>query len=364
MKRRSLVSASAAALCIAAPLAFAQGPPETKAPPVPPGAAGPPPPERMESRSGGDGARQDAGRSADDRGAREARDERRPASEGSSDGDRTQNQARDDKAPDNKSGNKSDSKTGSKSDDRGDSGDKGRSDSAAKDRSDDDKDRPAGEQARDEDRRDTRDSDRSDRSGTEARDAAQSGDRKAADAVRSDVDEAKRAKVRDAAFRGDVKRATNVDVDVNIGVRLPRSVEIYAVPDEIIAIAPAYRGYHYVVIDDAYCIVDPETYEIVDVIHRGGPKQASGGGSSIRLDLTNAQIDVIRRGIGGDQRSFDYDGDLEVGVALPGEISFETFPDLVVREVPEVRSYRYALIEDEIAIVSPDGPEVVFVIGD
>lgn len=358
MKRRSLVSASAAALCIAAPLAFAQGPPETKAPPVPPGAAGPPPPERMESRSGGDGARQDAGRSADDRGAREARDERRPASEGSSDGDRTQNQARDDKAPDNKSGSKSDSKTGSKSDDRGD---KGRSDSAAKDRSDDDKDRPAGEQARDEDRRDTRDSDRS---GTEARDAAQSGDRKAADAVRSDVDEAKRAKVRDAAFRGDVKRATNVDVDVNIGVRLPRSVEIYAVPDEIIAIAPAYRGYHYVVIDDAYCIVDPETYEIVDVIHRGGPKQASGGGSSVRLDLTNAQIDVIRRGIGGDQRSFDYDGDLEVGVALPGEISFETFPDLVVREVPEVRSYRYALIEDEIAIVSPDGPEVVFVIGD
>jgi len=315
----------------------------------------------MENRSGGEDARQDAGRSADDRSGREARDERRPANENSSDGDRTQNQTRDGKAPDSKNDSKSDSKSSSKSDSKDDRGDKGESDSAAKNRSDGDKDRPSGEEARDSDRRDTRDADRPD---SEARDAAQSGDRKGPDAVRSDVDEAKRAKVREVAFRGDVKRATNVDVHVDIGVRVPRQVEIYAVPDEIIAIAPAYRGYHYVVIDDAYCIVDPQTYVIVDVIRQGSPKHAAVGGGSARLDLTNAQIDVIRRGIGGDHRSFDYDGDLEVGVALPGEISFETFPDLVVREVPAVRSYRYALIEDEIAIVSPDGPEVVFVIGD
>lgn len=71
-----------------------------------------------------------------------------------------------------------------------------------------------------------------------------------------------------AAFAGHrVAPAHNIGVAVNVGVRIPRSVHIYAVPLEIISIVPSYRGYEYFMIDeDHVAIVDPDTLEIVDII--------------------------------------------------------------------------------------------------
>ena len=217
------------------------------------------------------------------------------------------------------------------------------------------------DQARDRDQAKDRQSD-------QAKGEVREEDRQKAEQVRSKVDTEKRERVRDVAFRGDVRRATNVDVRVDIGVRLPRRVDVYDLPSDIIEIVPAYRGYRYVVIDDDYCIVDPETYVIVDVIHRGGGDRGqyayrTGGGSS-RLDLTNDQIEIIRREIRDRGRKFDYDGDLEVGIKLPGDFAFEPFPEPVVREVPVVSDYRFVHVEDEIAIVAKDQPEVVYVIED
>ena len=57
------------------------------------------------------------------------------------------------------------------------------------------------------------------------------------------------------------------NVAVNDGVALPRSVHLYPIPEDIIVIVPDYRGYDYIMLDDdRVAIVDPETYEVVDII--------------------------------------------------------------------------------------------------
>ena len=63
---------------------------------------------------------------------------------------------------------------------------------------------------------------------------------------------------------------TKLNVHVNVGTRLPRSVRLLPLSVAIIELAPTYRGYEYVVLEDeTICIVDPRSYEIVDVLPVG-----------------------------------------------------------------------------------------------
>jgi hypothetical protein len=58
----------------------------------------------------------------------------------------------------------------------------------------------------------------------------------------------------------------NVNFDVRVGTRIPRSVHIAALPDDIVQVVPEYRGYDYVLVRDEILIIDPSTLEIVAVI--------------------------------------------------------------------------------------------------
>lgn len=58
----------------------------------------------------------------------------------------------------------------------------------------------------------------------------------------------------------------DIHVDINVGVAVPRTVTLYAVPEDVIVIVPAYRRYKYFVHEDKVVIVDPVTFEIVDVL--------------------------------------------------------------------------------------------------
>lgn len=68
------------------------------------------------------------------------------------------------------------------------------------------------------------------------------------------------------SFAKHKRQSANVNITVNVGVAVPRSVELYAIPQDVVVIAPAYRRYRYFVVDNRICIVDPATYEIVDII--------------------------------------------------------------------------------------------------
>ena len=62
-------------------------------------------------------------------------------------------------------------------------------------------------------------------------------------------------------------KPVRVNFSVNVGSVVPRTVVLYDLPVEIVEIAPAYRGYKYVLADDdTILVIDPDTWEIVDVI--------------------------------------------------------------------------------------------------
>ena len=68
------------------------------------------------------------------------------------------------------------------------------------------------------------------------------------------------------SFAKHKRQSVNVNFTVNVGVAVPRSVQLYAIPQDIVVIVPAYRRYRYFVVDNRIIIVDPRTYEIVDII--------------------------------------------------------------------------------------------------
>jgi hypothetical protein len=93
-----------------------------------------------------------------------------------------------------------------------------------------------------------------------------------------------------------LNRAANVNVSINIGTRLPNSVRLVAVPASILAIIPEYRSYRYVVVNDQICIVEPNSYEIVEIIPVSG-QTAARGGPPVTLVLSDDERTLIGRSI-------------------------------------------------------------------
>jgi hypothetical protein len=63
-------------------------------------------------------------------------------------------------------------------------------------------------------------------------------------------------------------RAPSADVQVRLGARVPRSVELYEMPTTIVEEVPTLRRYRYMVVNDEVVLVDPATSEVIEVIHR------------------------------------------------------------------------------------------------
>ena len=77
----------------------------------------------------------------------------------------------------------------------------------------------------------------------------------------------KSTRIRTVFSRHRVEPARNLNVSVDVAFALPRSVHLYPVPEDIVLIVPDYRGYDYIMLDDnRAAIVDPDTFEVVDII--------------------------------------------------------------------------------------------------
>ena len=83
----------------------------------------------------------------------------------------------------------------------------------------------------------------------------------------ANVTSEQKTRIRTVFSRHHVEPARNLNVSVNVGVALPRSVHLYPIPEDIVLIVPDYRGYDYIMLDDnRVAIVDPDTFEVVDII--------------------------------------------------------------------------------------------------
>jgi hypothetical protein len=67
---------------------------------------------------------------------------------------------------------------------------------------------------------------------------------------------------------GNVPRVSRSEVNINIsvGTVVPRSVRLVSLPERIVTIRPAWRGFLYFVVEDEIIVVEPGTLKIVAVI--------------------------------------------------------------------------------------------------
>jgi hypothetical protein len=52
-------------------------------------------------------------------------------------------------------------------------------------------------------------------------------------------------------------------VEYRVGTRVPESVQLYPVPQEVAVEVPAIRSYKYMVVNDRVVLIDPATSEVV-----------------------------------------------------------------------------------------------------
>jgi hypothetical protein len=151
-------------------------------------------------------------------------------------------------------------------------------------------------------------------------------------------------------------------VSINVGARIPRSVRLHTLPVTIVSFAPEYRGYSYIVLEDeTICIVDSNTYVIVDVIPAGSQRADRPG----RTHLTLSQEDMrfIYRTV-PKSRTADVRVRLALGAEVPRDVELIEFPADVIERVPDVRRYRYIVTENDIVLVDPDDHQVALVINE
>jgi len=157
-----------------------------------------------------------------------------------------------------------------------------------------------------------------------------------------------------------VNRATNITVSINLGTRLPRSVHLVGLPASVIEIVPEYRSYSYFVKDDQICIVDPSSYEIVEIIPASGQVATRSGPAT--LVLTDEERSIVLREVdmgGGSTLGL---GALNEGSDVPRDVKVRVFPETIVQKVPKLKGYSFFTAENRLAIVDQQGSKVQLII--
>jgi hypothetical protein len=182
---------------------------------------------------------------------------------------------------------------------------------------------------------------------------------KAGTQPRVQLSEQQQTRVRETVLKQRNARVTNVNFSVTVGTRIPRSVRLVALPATVIEVVPEYRSYQYVVVGDDIVIVDPGSYEIVYVLP--GRSTTAGAGGPAALALSDEQIAFVLRNIDLKSDGRLGIGGISVGATIGREVELREFPIVVVEKVPELRSYRYMVHENDVAFVDPRDSKVVLV---
>ena len=148
------------------------------------------------------------------------------------------------------------------------------------------------------------------------------------------------------AFTVSRERITRVQFTKRIGTRIPRSIRLFAVPAAVLAIFPYYRDYRYVVEEDTICIVDPETYEIVDVLDEGTYAPAPRP-QVAELVLTDRERILVLDSIPPDFPRVRLRLRLALGAEIPPSLELYEFAPLLVDQAPKLRDFRFEDAEEQ-----------------
>ncbi|MCV3241779.1 DUF1236 domain-containing protein [Mesorhizobium sp. ZC-5] len=82
-----------------------------------------------------------------------------------------------------------------------------------------------------------------------------------------DVTVEQKTEIKQVITETKVEPVRDIDVDISVGVAVPRTIEVHQLPPRIIEIVPAYRNYVYFVLADGRIVIlEPDTYEIVVIL--------------------------------------------------------------------------------------------------
>jgi hypothetical protein len=201
------------------------------------------------------------------------------------------------------------------------------------------------------------------------RDQARDTDRRDRDGGRAaerQVTEQQRTRISTSIRQANVPPVRNVNFSVSVGAVVPASVRFYPVTPAIVEVYPEYRGYEFVLVEEEIVIVEPRTRKIVTVIESGGSGRAASRPRG-KLSLTEKQREVVRRAAiqrhtTGSARTTTIEREYVIGDDIPETIEFEIFPDTIYTEVPEIRSYRYVVRDNDVYVIDPSERRVIEVI--
>jgi hypothetical protein len=126
-------------------------------------------------------------------------------------------------------------------------------------------------------------------------------------------------------------------------------------PTDIVRIATQYRDYEYTVIDDRVAIVDPRTREVVDYIEEpGSVAETTSRFDRGRVFITREQREIFRQAA---QRTTTVGSSSSSGGSSC--LTLQPVPEDLVRSNPELASYRYLAIGDQIVRVDPNQQKIV-----
>ena len=111
-----------------------------------------------------------------------------------------------------------------------------------------------------------------------------------------------------------------------IGSRIPRRHRLYRFTPALLALAPMYAAYSYLVVDDTICVVDPDTYAIIDMIPGSVEEAASPLSSQGALALSGEQMRCIYAGVPKDRARTDLRIRLALGAEIPRGVELFNFP--------------------------------------
>ena len=160
-----------------------------------------------------------------------------------------------------------------------------------------------------------------------------------------------------------VNRVTRVNITINVGTRIPRNIRLALLPASVISIVPEYRSYRYFVLDDQICIVEPSSYEIVELITLSENTAArTDHRDAGRLVLTDEERAILLREIDMAGDSTLGLGTVEEGTDVPRDVNVRVFPATIAQKIPKLKDYKFFTAENRIAIVDPRGSKVETVV--
>ena len=176
------------------------------------------------------------------------------------------------------------------------------------------------------------------------------------------VNDDQRRQVVDQLRRDRAATNQNLNIQVNVGTRLPPRVQAHRLPSDIVRIMPQYRDYEYTVIDNRVAIVDPRRREVVEILDDGpgyGGMAAYGRDRIVISDDTRTRFRELVRSSSTTVGSTSPSGG---GTSASNCLSLQPVPEELARTHPELSSYRYLAIGDQVVLVDPQQQKIVQVI--